>query len=125
LRYAESLASYGAALRRANRRKEARVPLREALQLAHQCGAAPLEERARAELAATGARPRKAVLSGVESLTPSELRVARLAADGMTNREVARQLFVTAKTVETHLRHVYQKLDVARRTELAGVLGRG
>lgn len=122
LRHAEALASYGAALRRANRRKEARAPLREALELAHLCGAAPLEELARAELAATGARPRSAVLSGVESLTPSELRVARLAAGGMTNREVAGQLFVTAKTVETHLRHVYGKLGIAGRDELAGEL---
>jgi DNA-binding CsgD family transcriptional regulator len=114
LRHAEALVELGAALRRANRRREAREPLREGLDLAHRCGAAPLEERAREELRATGARPRKTVLSGVESLTPSELRVARLAAEGMTNREIAQSLFVTAKTVETHLRHVYQKLDVAR-----------
>jgi DNA-binding NarL/FixJ family response regulator len=120
--YAEALLEHGAALRRANFRKDAREPLREALELAHRCGAVPLEERARTELAATGARPRKAVFTGVESLTPSELRVARLAAEGMTNREIAQSLTVTAKTVETHLRHVYQKLDVARRTELGGLL---
>ncbi len=122
LQHAEALVEHGAALRRANFRKEAREPLREALELAHRCGATPLEERARTELAATGARPRKAVFTGVESLTPSELRVARLAVDGMTNREIAQSLTVTAKTVETHLRHVYQKLDVAKRTELDGVL---
>ena len=81
-----------------------------------------MEERARTELAATGARPRGALLSGVEALTPSELRVARLAADGLTNREIAQQLFVTAKTVETHLRHAFQKLGVAKRTELAAEL---
>lgn len=114
LQHATALVDLGAALRRANHRKEAREPLREGLDLAHRCGAAPLEERARAELAATGARPRQAVFSGVDSLTPSELRVARLAAEGMTNREIAQSLFVTAKTVETHLRHVYQKLDVTR-----------
>ena len=95
--------------------------MREALDIAHRCGAAALEERARTELAATGARPRKAVLSGVESLTPSELRVAQMAAEGMTNREIAQALVVTEKTVETHMRHVFQKLDVARRTELADV----
>lgn len=122
LRHAEALVELGAALRRANRRREAREPLREGLDLAHRCGAVPLEERARAELKATGARPRKAVLSGVESLTPSELRVARMAAEGMTNREIAQSLFVTAKTVETHLRHVYQKLDGVRRTDLSGIL---
>jgi DNA-binding NarL/FixJ family response regulator len=121
--HAEALLEHGAALRRANFRKDAREPLREALELAHRCGAVPLEERARTELAATGARPRKAVFTGVESLTPSELRVARLAAEGMTNREIAQSLTVTAKTVETHLRHVYQKLDVAKRTELGGLLG--
>ncbi|MGC1852959.1 MAG: LuxR C-terminal-related transcriptional regulator, partial [Solirubrobacterales bacterium] len=122
LYHAEALADLGAALRRANRRKEAREPLREALDLAHRCGAVPLEERARTELEVTGARPRKALLSGVESLTPSELRVARLAAAGKTNREIAHSLVVTQKTVETHMRHVFQKLDVDRRTALAPVL---
>jgi DNA-binding CsgD family transcriptional regulator len=122
LQYAHALAELGAVLRRANRRREAREPLREALDLAHGFGAIPLEERVRAELAATGARPRKAVLSGVESLTASELRVAGLAAGGMTNREIAQALTVTEKTVETHMRHVFQKLDVNRRTELEGVL---
>ncbi|HEU4737414.1 MAG TPA: LuxR C-terminal-related transcriptional regulator [Solirubrobacterales bacterium] len=121
LRQAEALVELGAALRRANRRREAREPLREGLDLAHRCGARILEDRARVELKATGARPRKAVLSGVDSLTPSELRVARMAAEGMTNREIAQGLFITAKTVETHLRHVYQKLDVAR-TGLANAL---
>lgn len=123
LQHGEALLEYGAALRRANFRKDAREPLREALEITHRCGAAPLEERARTELAATGARPRKAVFTGVESLTPSELRVARLAAEGRTNREIAQALTVTAKTVETHMRHVFQKLDVSRRTELAGALG--
>ncbi len=122
LQHARALVDLGAALRRANRRKQAREPLREGLDRAHRCGAAGLEQHARIELAATGARPRKAVLSGVESLTPSELRVARMAAAGMTNREIAQSLFVTAKTVETHLRHVYPKLDVAKRTELADAL---
>lgn len=122
LQHAEALADLGAALRRANRRKDAREPLREALDLAHRCGAGALEERARMELKACGARPRKAVLSGVESLTPSELRVARMAAEQMTNREIAQSLFVTTKTVETHLRHVYQKLDVAKRSDLAAAL---
>lgn len=122
LQHAHALADLGAALRRANRRSEARGPLREALDLATRCGAVPLAERARTELAATGARPRKAVLSGVEALTPSELRVARMAAEGRTNREIAQALVVTPKTVETHLRHAFQKLGVGRRTELAAAL---
>jgi len=122
LQHAESLVELGAALRRANCRKEAREPLAEGLEIAHRCGAAPLEERARTELAAAGARPRNVVRSGVEALTPSELRVARMAAAGQTNREIAQILVVSAKTVETHLRHAYQKLDIARRTELPAAL---
>ncbi len=122
LQYAQALVDLGAALRRANQRKEARGPLRKGLDLAHRCGSELLEERARTELEASGARSRKAVLSGIESLTPSELRIARMASEGMTNREIAQSLFVTPKTVETHLRHAYQKLDVAKRTELASAL---
>lgn len=122
LQHAQALADLGAALRRANKRKEAREPLREALDIAHRCGATPLEEQTRIELAAAGARPRNAVLTGVESLTPSELRVARMAGEGMTSREIAQALTVTEKTVETHLRHSYQKLDIARRTELSSAL---
>jgi len=70
----------------------------------------------------TGARPRHLVLTGVESLTPSELRVARLAAQGRSNREIAQALFVTGGTVETHMRHVFQKLDLKRREELPAAL---
>ena len=69
------------------------------------------------------ARERGAALSGVESLTPAEHRVATLAADGCTNREIAEQLYVSQRTVETHLTHVFQKLDIASRSELAAVCG--
>jgi DNA-binding CsgD family transcriptional regulator len=92
------------------------------MELAHRCGATALEERARIELEATGARPRSVVLTGAESLTPSELRVARLAAEGKTNREAAQLLFVSPKTVETHLRHCYQKLEIDGRAQLANAL---
>jgi DNA-binding CsgD family transcriptional regulator len=122
LQHAHALVDLGAALRRANHRSDARDPLRQGLDLADRCGATALEQRARTELAATGARARRAALTGVESLTPSELRVARLAADGLTNREIAQQLYVTTKTVETHLRHVFQKLDIDKRTQLAAKL---
>jgi DNA-binding NarL/FixJ family response regulator len=122
LQHAHALVDLGAALRRANHRSDAREPLRQGLDLAHRCGAKALEQRARTELAATGARARRAVLTGVESLTPSELRVARFAADGLTNREIAQQLYVTTKTVETHLRHVFQKLDVDKRTQLPALV---
>jgi DNA-binding CsgD family transcriptional regulator len=120
---ARVLVELGAGLRRANRRRDAREPLRAGLEIARRCGAASLEERARTELAASGARPRRAVFTGVESLTPSELRVARMANEGMTNREIAQELTVTEKTVETHMRHIFQKLDIGRRTELPDLLG--
>lgn len=113
-----SLADLGAALRRAGRRTEARDPLAEALELATRCGARPLAARAREELKATGARPRREWRTGVEALTPSELRVARLAAEGKTNREIAQTLYVTLKTVEAHLASTYGKLAIAGRSEL-------
>ena len=116
------LADLGAALRRRGNRAAARDPLRRALDIAHRAGATRLATRAREELAATGARPRKLVLRGVDSLTPSELRAARMAADGLSNREIAQALFVTINTVETHLRHAYQKLAIKRREQLADAL---
>jgi DNA-binding CsgD family transcriptional regulator len=95
-------------LRRANRRADARELLREGLDVAHHAGAAPLADRAEAELRATGAKPRRVALSGVEALTASERRVAELAGDGLTNREIAQALFVTMRTVEGHLTRVSQ-----------------
>ena len=67
-------------------------------------------------------RPRREALSGVDSLTPSERRVADLAAAGRTNRDVAQELFVTPKTVEVHLSNAYRKLGIRSRRELAGAL---
>jgi DNA-binding NarL/FixJ family response regulator len=69
-------------------------------------------------LAATGVRPRKLVLTGAEALTPSERRVARMAAEGMANKEIAQALFVTVKAVEVHLSGVYRKLQIKSRTQL-------
>ncbi len=118
-----ALLELGAALRRGNRRAEAREPLQRAIDLAVQGGAHALHERARTELAATGARPRRQrLMSGPESLTPSERRIAELAAAGHSNREIGRSLFVTPKTVEYHLRNVYRKLDIESRRELANAL---
>lgn len=122
LEYTRALVDLGAALRRANRRSDAREPLRRALEIADRGGMRLLARRARHELQSAGARPRRTALSGVESLTPAEHRVALLAADGLTNREIAEQLYVTQRTVETHLTHVFQKLDIASRSEL-GVVG--
>ena len=89
---------------------------------AQRCGAVVLTDRAVQELRATGARPRRLVLSGVESLTPSELRVARLVAEGRSNPEVAQALFVTRATVDTHLAAVFRKLGVTSRDQLPAVL---
>jgi DNA-binding CsgD family transcriptional regulator len=122
LERARAMTELGAVLRRANRRREARELLVEALADARRAGAAPVAAHAEAELRATGARPRRAVLSGVASLTASERRVAQLAADGLTNREIAQALFVTARTVEGHLTRVFAKLDLRSRRELRGAL---
>ena len=118
LEHARALVALGSALRRGGQPKDARAPLREALDLALRCGTPRLAGRAREELVAAGARPRRARLTGVESLTGSELRVARMAADGLTNREIAQALFVTVRTVEGHLTHAYGKLGIRTRREL-------
>jgi DNA-binding CsgD family transcriptional regulator len=122
LELAHALVELGAALRRANRRADAREPLSRGMELAHRCGAVPLVARARAELQATGARPRRLVLTGVDALTAQEHRVAELAAEGLSNPEIAQALFVTRRTVETHLRHAYQKLGIGTRHELTQAL---
>ena len=113
-----ALADYGACLRRAGRRTEARTPLRRALDLAERTGAAGLAAGARQELLAAGARPRRAALTGPDALTGTERRVARLAADGLSNRQIAEHLFITQATVETHLRHAFRKLGITSRAGL-------
>ena len=118
-----ALVDLGAALRRAGRRAEAREPLRHALDLAARTGALALRERARDELEAAGARPRRDTLSGSHALTPSERRVVELAAAGRTNPEIAHELFVVRKTVEYHLSAAYRKLGVSSRDELSAALG--
>jgi DNA-binding CsgD family transcriptional regulator len=125
LEHAKSLAALGSALRLARKPKEAREPLRRALELADRCGARGLADHVRSELYAAGGRPRRTALSGVESLTASEQRVATLAADGAVNREIAETLFVTPKTVEIHLSAVYRKLGIRSRRELPGALSLG
>ncbi|HXR59792.1 MAG TPA: LuxR C-terminal-related transcriptional regulator, partial [Solirubrobacterales bacterium] len=117
-----ALVQLGAALRRDGQRVAARKPLREALELARRSGAAKFARLARDELQATGEKVRRYTPIGVESLTPSERRVAELAASGMTNRRIAQTLFVTVKTVEAHLSAAYDKLDIRSRRELKGVL---
>jgi DNA-binding CsgD family transcriptional regulator len=122
LERARSLVELGAALRRSNRRTDARLRLGAGLELAHLSGASVLEAQAREELAATGARPRRVIQSGIQTLTASERRVAQMAAQGLTNKEIAQTLFVTVKTVELHLSNVYRKLRIGSRRELASAL---
>ena len=122
LEHARAMADLGAALRRAGQRADSREVLRVALDLAHRCGAIALTERARTELIAAGGRPRRLVLSGLDSLTPGERRVAQLAADGLSNRDIAQNLFITARTVEGHLTHAYQKLAITSREQLPAAL---
>ena len=119
LDHACALVELGAALRRTRRRADAIEPLARGMDLAHRCGSTALATRARTELLACGSRPRGFARSGRDALTASELRVARMAAEGMTNREIAQALFITIRTVTTHLGHAYEKLGISGREQLA------
>ena len=122
LEYLHALVDLGAATRQANQRAAARRPLTQALELARELGATAIAERAQEEIAAGAGRRRRQRQTGMEALTPSERRVAVLAAQGHTTRQIAAELFVTPKTVEFHLRHVYRKLGVpSTRADLASV----
>jgi DNA-binding CsgD family transcriptional regulator len=119
---ARALADHGAALRRTGQRTMARAALERALDIAHHCGARKIADVAREELVAVGAKPRREAITGRDALTASELRVARLAVAGATNREIAQALFITTKTVSAHLSRVYRKLGINRRSQLAKAL---
>ncbi len=119
---ARALTDHGAALRRAGQRMRARAQLERGLDLAHHLGARRIANQARSELIAAGAKPRRDAITGRDALTASELRVARLAAAGKTNREIAQTLFITTKTASAHLSRTYRKLDVTRRSQLADAL---
>ena len=122
LEQARALIDLGAALRRAGGRSRSVDSLREGLDLAHRCGAGALMARAREELLAAGAKPRRDALRGRDALTASELRTARMAAQGLANRQIAQALFVSLRTVETHLTHAYQKLGIGSREALPRAL---
>jgi DNA-binding CsgD family transcriptional regulator len=111
----------GELLRRARRRVDARRHLRLALDLFAQTGAAAWERRAAAELRATGETARKRDASTLDDLTPQELQIARMVAEGATNREIAGRLFLSPRTVDYHLRKVFQKLGLTSRTQLAAL----
>jgi DNA-binding CsgD family transcriptional regulator len=110
--------SYGEALRRRRRRVESRVPLRAAIEAFDRAGASPWAERARAELRATGESVAQREPVGRDLLTPQELQITRLAARGISNPEIAVQLFLSRKTVEYHLHKVFTKLGITGRLEL-------
>jgi DNA-binding CsgD family transcriptional regulator len=112
----------GTALSHMGRRIEARAALRPALADADVVGAVLLAERARRELVATGLRPRRAAIAGAAALTPRQRQICELAAAGKPNRAIAQQLFLSIKTVETHLAAGFRKLGVSTRTELASQL---
>ncbi len=122
LEHAKALVALGSAVRRTGRRSDSRAPLGRGLELASRCGAATLAETARAELYAAGGRPRREALTGPASLTPSERRIADLAAQGNTTRDIAQTLYVTPRTVEGHLTNIYRKLGITTRTALPDAL---
>ncbi|MGN6722946.1 MAG: AAA family ATPase [Marmoricola sp.] len=116
---ARALVDLGAAIRRSGRPADSRDVLAQGLDLAERCGARLLADRVRDELQVAGGRPRRTRLSGPAALTPAELRVVRLAADGATNTGIAQRLFISRKTVEKHLASAYAKLGVGSRGDLA------
>ncbi|HEX2127642.1 MAG TPA: AAA family ATPase [Solirubrobacterales bacterium] len=122
LEHAKALVALGAFMRREGRRTASREPLREGYELAVGCGAAGLAEAARAELRASGVRVRREPRSGADELTASEERIAGMAAEGLSNAEIAQELFLTVKTVEMHLTQSYRKLGIRGRRELAAAL---
>ena len=110
---------YGEWLRRERRRIDARTELRTAYELFRDFGIESFAERARLELAATGEHARKRTVETMDQLTPQEMQIARLAAEGHTNKEIATRLFISASTVEYHLRKAFRKVGVTSRTQLA------
>jgi DNA-binding NarL/FixJ family response regulator len=114
---------YGEHLRRQRKRVESREHFRTAFASFDALGAEPWAERARAELRASGETARKRDPSTIDQLTPHELQIVRFVAEGLSNKEVAAQLFLSPRTIDHHLRNVFAKLGITSRTQLAHLLG--
>jgi DNA-binding NarL/FixJ family response regulator len=125
LELARALVNLGAALRRSGQRVQAREHLQRGLEMATIAGARALAASAHEELLATGARPRRVFVHGIDALTARERQVARMATQGLANPEIAQALFITRKTVENHLASCYRKLGIASRADLAKTLEAG
>ena len=122
LELAGALIDLGATMRRRGARRESREPLRAGHELALACAAPGLANEARSELAASGVHVERGDLARRDTLTPSERRIANMAAEGATNKEIAQSLFLTVKTVEMHLSNTYRKLDIRSRRDLSSTL---
>jgi DNA-binding NarL/FixJ family response regulator len=114
--------AFGARLRRARRVKEARPLLQAAMEAFDAQGALPWSERARQELRAAGASIQRRLPERQEELTPQELQIALMAADGLTNREIGQKLYLSHRTVGSHLYRIYPKLDITSRFQLRDML---
>lgn len=116
--HAGALLELGRSMLASNHRYSAREPLRQALDMANRMAARPLAKSCRDALVKAGGKPRRDAIRGWASLTPQEQRIAAMAAEGMTNRDIAASQFITVKTVESHLAGAYRKLDIKSRQEL-------
>ncbi|HEV2774708.1 MAG TPA: LuxR C-terminal-related transcriptional regulator, partial [Solirubrobacteraceae bacterium] len=122
LEYARAVVEHGALLRRCGQRRAASDALRAGMELANRCGTRSLVQMADAQLRLCGARPKRIATRGRDSLTPGEHRVSDLAAQGMSNKQIAQALFVTLRTVEMHLSNAYRKLEITSREQLPAAL---
>ena len=113
---------WGERLRRDGRRIDARRHLHDAHQQFEALGAAPWAEKAERELRSSGGRAQRGPRARSDELTPQQMQIAAMVAEGRTNRNIADSLFLSPKTIEFHLGHVFRKLDVSNRTELTRAL---
>jgi DNA-binding NarL/FixJ family response regulator len=118
LMHARLLLAYGTWLRRQRRPTEARAPLRSARDAFDAIGAVPWAERARVELRATGESSQRRDVAAVDQLTPQELQIAQLAADGLSNRDIGHRLYLSHRTVGSHLYRIFPKLGITSRVQL-------